>query len=157
MDFYGLGEITLSARDKQPTVPPFSLKKHLYLLRLNGDLNGILLLSTEHLPVESDSTSGLEMLNVLSARLLDSFLEEGLDLVMSPPAALDEAARARLPSIRPDTVRQWSGTFAGQRSFDFELQLSATQARPNTVMDRDHAGTTSTTEDISCSDLSLDS
>jgi hypothetical protein len=156
MDFYGLGDVSISKEDRGGSEPALA-NRHAFMLRVNGDLNGILLLTSDHLPVESDTSSGLELLNVLSGHVVDLLHEEGLDLVTSPPSALGLDARSRLESLALSASRSWRGSFSGNYSFEFTLQLLAHHARPDALLQVSHPSQDSLTEKMPCLDRSLDS
>lgn len=156
MNFYGLGTVSIS-KNEHGMGELALVNRHAFLLRVNGDLNGLLLLTSDDLPVESDPSSGLELLNILSAQVLELLQDEGLDLVVSPPYELDSAGRMRLKSLALSASRSWEGHFNGQKNFDFTLQLSAHHARPDTLTETRLPGQDYITEKMPCLDRSLDS
>jgi hypothetical protein len=156
MDFYGLGDVSISKEDRVDSELALA-NRHAFILRVNGDLNGVLLLTSDHLPVESDTSSGLELLNVLSGHVVDLLHEEGLDLVISPPSVLGVDARTRLESLALLASRSWRGSLSGARSFEFTLQLLAHHAGTDSLLRVNPPSQDYLTEKMPCLDHSLDS
>ena len=123
LPFYGLG--AASFREITDTVASTSqLRKMAFALSVNGDLNGLMVLSCDETPVKTDPSSGLELLNILAARAIQALEISGIDLVMGPPERLQAQLMNRILDAAPHAKYRWSGRFAGDALFDFELFLT---------------------------------
>lgn len=153
MDFYGLGRISFHPLKEETPLPP--QKNHEFICLLNGDRNGILLLATNQLPLESDLTCGLEMLNVLAARIVEQLHREGIELIMSAPVPLETTLRTRLENARVTPERFWAGQFDGRQTFQFEVVLITGDARSKMPGNFYFDDLISTIEEKPCSGRSL--
>lgn len=154
MDFYGLGTVSLSASPSAHLHEPSLRRRLAFSIAFGGDFDGVLLLEADHLPVESDRSSALELLNVLSARIMGELHQEGIDLALTAPVELDERARRRLRFARLAVLRSWSGIFAGALPFEFELCLAAARSHDRSaaleISAQSGGGKKTPTEETAC-------
>ena len=157
IDFYGIGKVSLAEKEPNPLSTQKVRNRRSFGLTIQGDLQGSVFLLTEDFPVESDPSSALELLNILSARLADQLSSEGLDIVISAPLKIDSKYFEMMISESRPFFRLWSGRFSGNNPFEFELIITAerTQVNESKVMFRQKM--TVTQEEALCSHLSLDS
>jgi hypothetical protein len=116
--FYGLGTVSLSA-DHWETRSRISSSSHGFAVSVRGDRLGMMTLTVDSSSSVEDSSALMELLNILSARMVEQFERQGIDLDMGTPNELTQKSIQLLDSQPAEKVLSWKGLFQSRELMEF--------------------------------------